>query len=408
VNTIGVLGGRWRASVSAAGSIQPWDGSSDLEWFIAADDRWHIPTREPTLRQRRLDSAPVIETRIKVPNGDAVHRVWCVADADGLTIVEIENDSSLPFAVAFNRGDLLSSRTPARTEIKGIDLPAGSVVFPVGHHTTVRFGLAHHGASVGRLPERLPSAMQVARGWTAITDSAGRLVLPDDAVMAEIARLRSELALSGPPSPADDPSGFLIGVGQLVRLGEQAERWVPDVADAVPSVARLPHGWESASALDGAALVLARADDSRALRDLGRLRSSAAVPFPTEAPTGRLLAWYEQRLARSTGNGTSGLFSADLLSGGIPAGWLGGDFDVHGLPVGHATTVSYAVRWHGDRPAVLWETEGPPVELTAAAVAPGWTTLQPRGEALWPALIRPGVPEATAFPGSDGSDISFT
>ncbi len=404
-NTIGVLGGQWRATVSGAGSIQPWDGSTALDWFIAADDRWHVPTAEPTLRQRRIDSAPVIETRIKVPNGDAVHRVWCVADADGITVVEIENDSSLPFAVAFSRADLLSRRRPAHMPIHGIELPEGSVVFPVGHHTTVRFGLAHDASRSGQLPDRLPSAAQVARGWSAITDRSGRLELPDETLMGTIAWLRSELALNGAPLPTADAVGFLISVGQLVRLGERAEPWVPAVADAVSQVARQPNCWETASALDGGAIVLAMAGEKRALGDLARLRSSAPVPFSPIVPTvvsalstgppngaldgvsvasiGRRLAWHEQCLARSTGFGTG-----EIVGGGIPSDWLGANFEVHRLPIGPATTVSYAVRWHGDRPAVLWEIEGPPVRLTASTVAPGWSSGEPAGEALWPRPVR--------------------
>ena len=67
-----------------------------------------------------------------MPNGDAVHRVWCVAEGGGFTVVEIENESGLPFAVAFTRGDLLTSRPPATVPIEGIELPHGSIVVPVG------------------------------------------------------------------------------------------------------------------------------------------------------------------------------------------------------------------------------------------------------------------------------------
>lgn len=385
LSTIGVLGGRWRATVTQAGVVHPWDGSADLEWFIAADDRWHKPTEEPTVRQRRVDSTPVIETRIKVPSGDAVHRVWCVADVEGLTIVEIENDSSMPFAVAFNRGDLLSSRSPADVPIQGIDLPQGSVLFPVGHHSTVRFGLMHDTSSTATLPDRLPSAMQVARGWTTILDAAGRVVLPDDDLMQTISYLRSELALSGPPAPDEDPAGFLAGVSQLVRLGELAEPWVPEVAEVVGRVARKAHSWETSTALDAAAIVLARAGESRALRDIARLRPNSMVPLPASPPTGLTLAWHEQRLARCVCIGT-----ADLLGGGIPDEWLGASFEVYDLPIGPATTMSYAVRWHGERPAILWETTGPIVPFTASIVAPGWSAAEPKGEALWPVQQQSG------------------
>ena len=72
-----------------------------------------------------------------------------------------------------------------------------------------------------------------------------------------------------------------------------------------------------------------------------------------------------------------------LLPAGIPTAWLGQGFEGHGLPVGPASTVSFAVRWHGAHPAVLWEVTGPPVELSAPAVDPAWRTSAASGEALW-------------------------
>ena len=394
--TTGVLGGRWRATVSPAGTVEPWDGSPPLHWYVAADDRWHTPEDEPTVRQRRIDATPVVETRVKVPNGDAVQRVWSVPDGGGCTIVEIENDSSLPFAVAFDRPDLVAAREPANVPIQGIDLPAGSVVFPVGHRSTVRLALAHDGVAAGSIRlDSLAPPLQVARGWTAILDRAGRLLLPDDALVEQVGALRSELALGGPALPADDAIGFLIDVAQLVRLGEQAEPWVPDVADAVAAAAREADSWDRAAALDAAAVVMARAGEDRALRDLARLGTLAAS-LPPLAPAGRVLVWNERRLAQPRSDGT-----ADLLSLGMPATWLGANFEVHGLPIGPSSTVSFAVRWHGDRPAVLWETTGPIVPLTASFLAPEWSTAERSGEALWPA-------PAGAPPIDSTGDISFS
>jgi hypothetical protein len=50
---------------------------------------------------------------------------------------------------------------------------------------------------------------------------------------------------------------------------------------------------------------------------------------------------------------------------------------------GPATTISLAVRWHGEHPALLWELDGDLVPLTAPAVAAGWTTRERAGETLW-------------------------
>ena len=73
-----------------------------LDWWIGADDRWHIPSREVAVRQQRLDASPVIETAMRIPGGDAVHRAYAVQEREPgrWSIVEIENRTSIPFAVA--------------------------------------------------------------------------------------------------------------------------------------------------------------------------------------------------------------------------------------------------------------------------------------------------------------------
>ena len=45
-----------------------------------------------------------------------------------------------------------------------------------------------------------------------------------------------------------------------------------------------------------------------------------------------------------------------------PNEWLGQGVEVHGVPSRHGT-VSWAVRWHGERPALLWEVDGGPGDL---------------------------------------------
>ena len=81
----GVAGGQWRATITGWGAVEPWDGSPAIDWFVAADDRWHRPQHETSTRQTVLQGTPVVETRVRIPGGDAVHRVYSVADAGGLT-----------------------------------------------------------------------------------------------------------------------------------------------------------------------------------------------------------------------------------------------------------------------------------------------------------------------------------
>jgi hypothetical protein len=66
----------------------------------------------------------------------------------------------------------------------------------------------------------------------------------------------------------------------------------------------------------------------------------------------------------------------------VPEAWRGRGLEAHGLPTALGT-LSFAVRWHGPRPALLWELEGEgPVRLRVPGLDPGWSTVDRRGDAL--------------------------
>ncbi|MEY2415114.1 MAG: hypothetical protein QOH53_448, partial [Ilumatobacteraceae bacterium] len=222
------------------GAIEPWDGSNAIDWFVAADDRWHRPQHETSTRQTLLDGTPVVETKVRIPGGDAVQRVYSVADDGGLTIIEVTNESTLPIAVAFTGGGLMSRRAPTSMPPQGIDLPADAVIFPIGHMSTVTVGRGHSGAA--SLREVLPSAVQVAHGWLAQTHRASRLQLPDAAMVAAVTAARCELLLNGPTGGLAegeaDPATFILGVAELVRMGDRPSIWVPDIATQLERLAR--------------------------------------------------------------------------------------------------------------------------------------------------------------------------
>jgi hypothetical protein len=123
--------------------------------------------------------------------------------------------------------------------------------------------------------------------------------------------------------------------------------------------------------------MLTAADEARAVRDVARIiagrRASAA---PRLIPEGVFaVPWLESQVADG----------GALFPRGVPSAWVGESIEAHGIQTGARSSVSLAVRWHGARPAVLWEQAGEPVELTAPVIAPGWGTREPVGEALWPA-----------------------
>jgi len=88
---------------------------------------------------------------------------------------------------------------------------------------------------------------------------------------------------------------------------------------------------------------------------------------------------------------------------------------VYNVPTGATSAVSVAVRWHGERPAVLWECTGTSVALRSSVLAPNWSSDAPTGDALWPAQAIPagmaaaGIPSFGDLSGGDlsGGGISF-
>jgi len=99
-----------------------------------------------------------------------------------------------------------------------------------------------------------------------------------------------------------------------------------------------------------------------------------AAALPTTAAL--VPVWVERHLV------TSDEHAAQVMPRSFPRACLGIDFDAHGLPIGLASTLSFAIRWHGERPAFLWEIRGQPMPLSYGA----WSTGELTGEALWPAV----------------------
>ncbi len=223
------------ATVDPAGAVHPVGASWSLDWAIGAEDRWHLAASEPSVRQRLVSLAPVVETVCKVPSGDAVARAYAIAagGAGGHAVVfEIENESPVPFVAVFTvrpthplgvgsvssiryehphvliderpvlvfdkpvarwstsdaPGDALADTLngaaldgpfePARSSL---GLATATFLLPVPHRTSVRV-LLYPDASRRDRPERVsvvPTAGQVARGWEAHTASAARVELPD-------------------------------------------------------------------------------------------------------------------------------------------------------------------------------------------------------------------------------------
>ena len=424
MRAVGVRGGAWLGGVNAWGDVFV-DGKERLRWFVAADDRWYRPSRETTVRQREISSVPVIETRIKVPGGDAVQRVYGVADFGGAIVVEVFNDSSLPFAVAFDRGDIAAMREPSPTGVQGIDLPVGSVVFPVGHHATMRVAILigdlernlERKISAQEL-ESLPSFEQVERGWLAALRVASRVDVPEASWESILTTQRCKLLLTagggttgnGESGSDDDFVDLILDRAERVKLGDKADQWVDEVAAATESVIRRCAKNRNAKWFDERAIVLAsmvlnRAGEKRGQKDIAQAWSrvvSDAVGsgdfgsvLRVDAEVGRdqianfsgvrQIAWVESQLVAQRHDGV-----IEICPRGIDAAWLGANFECHRLVASAEHLISFAVRWHGEKPALLWEIDGPAGARVAASAVDGtFSSVEMRGETLLSGFAAP-------------------
>ena len=410
MRAVGVRGGAWLGGVNAWGDVFV-DGQERLRWFVAADDRWYRPSRETTVRQREISGVPVVETRIKVPGGDAVQRVYGVANLGGAIVVEIYNDSTLPFAVAFDRGDIATMREPSPTGVQGIDLPAGSVVFPVGHHATMRaailIGDLERKISAQQL-ESLPSFEQVERGWLAALHVTSRVDVPEASWSNILTTQRCKLLLtaSGGGDSGDRGDDFvdlILDRAERVKLGDRPGEWVDEVARAAEQVLqrcakRGSTSWLDERAILSAGMLLHRAGEVRGQQDVerawSRLLGSRVADSTGARADGeinsvgreavekysgvRQIAWVESQLVAQRLDGV-----IEICPRGIDAGWLGANFECHRLVASTEHLISFAVRWHGEKPALLWEVEGPAGACVAAsAIDREFFSSEMRGETL--------------------------
>jgi hypothetical protein len=344
-----------------------------------------------------------VETRLRIPSGDAVQRVYAVADHGGLLVIEISNESTLPIAVAFTRNDILSSRQPSPLGPQGIELPKGSVVFPVAHGSTLRVALASPRATGGTVNlEQLPSSEQLQRGWLNSVERAGYALVADKSLSPLINRLRSDaLVLSGNHesewgtdlvgADATDDVAYLLTLHELVRMGEKVNHHLERVVDIVEALLRKNKKsaeieWDVERALFAARCILLALGEHRAAGDVlaSQQRLAPASALPNAAPKDiRVIAWLDEQLVSPRREG-----GAAVLRFGVPRMWLGVNMECHRVVASPEHTVSYGMRWHGEKPALLWETNGPfGLRLDAGATDSAWHSGEASGDALMAGFV---------------------
>ncbi|MEY2397520.1 MAG: hypothetical protein QOJ00_694 [Actinomycetota bacterium] len=312
-----------------------------LEWWVLGDDGWHAPRAAASLRQRAIERSPLVETTIRVPGGDVAWRVGAVVTGTGAVVVaECENRGSIPVAVGV-----------ARVE--------GDAVVSLDEHPVVHT-VTWRGAIEGASAAPLPDLATVARGWDALAGRGAQITTNAPTLDDALAIARVSL---------------LLHHGDLVAAGKRAER-------------------ATAAAVATALTLLGYEDEAGTLRAAARLKPPrkglpvvSDMSAPIDAATGDAVALLDSALlAARTVIGIRGAIvndttTVDCLSGYAPS-WRGRSVDVSHVPTNHGE-LSYAVRWHGDKPALLWEVlDAKRMTITAGALDPAWSTTATSGEAL--------------------------
>lgn len=434
------------AVVDEHGRLQTIDRGWSFEWGVGAQDRWRVAHETAGTRRHRINDAPVYETRLRISGGDVVARVAVANDGvSRVLVVEFENLSSEAVSVALlgraNGGEVSADRdfvsldgqvwiVPERraggvVAVSGAQDPwpgiqgspsaepvsalggevAAGLVMALPHRQSVKFQVVIE----GRAPTRTVSPTEIASGWAAVTADALSVDVAD--VGTAWRRILGDLVVQ---AGADDPhsSAEAAPVLDIAGLDGEADRARATVVAAIES-----------GRLEGMAAVAGlRALASRDLR-IGKpsgLDELADVLVATAADsldpeTARLLAWaleakspraaadarglaasikpgVEFQPATPAAAAASSVLSAlvldsrrnriDLL-GEAPPDWFGRPVDIRGFCTLWGR-VSFSVRWHGRRPALLWERTGShdQVELRCTGLDGSWSSFERQGETL--------------------------
>jgi len=238
-----------------------------------------------------------------------------------------------------------------------------ALLHPVAHRTRLRCALA-----VGR-PGRsvpveavdlalLPDPASAAAGWDAQRQRGMRVALPDPRLQQAVDAGRAALLLA-------------VDARRRPRSEEVAalEDWGFD-GEAVAAWRRL--------GIRARARASHRAPDPTPWSSIRTRLASASSTFTWPDGPAPLLGSVRDLLV-GAGVRTSNEDSAALLVE-LPVEWRGQSLEVHDAPT-RVGRVSYAVRWHGARPALLWECERP-IRLSAPGLDRAWSTTESRGETL--------------------------
>ncbi len=272
-----------------------------------------------------------------------------------------------------------------------------------------------------RLPNQVavlaPGAGKLLEGL-ALSGAAGEVREP-------LTVLSRSFFINLPGSPRE-AAAIMAAVGRAASLVDDAdllEGLLEPMAQITQLVERSGDSVATAEAFEGLANLLLVADQPEPAQDLfARAKSVLALADPAEAGSGismsspgastedghRALTELTTLAEEASPSGSWGDDSVDKaadfwiaarslliddqlnlsdsrslrLLPAFPHAWKGGDVEVHGAHIRFGR-LSFGIRWHGYRPALLWDLESEqPVTITCPGLDPDWSTTEHRGETL--------------------------
>lgn len=294
------------------------------------------------------------------------------------------------------------------------------------------------GPSLGE--RTVPGVDDINRGWTRHLESGVRIEVGDDQasdVTDALAPLQRTLLSLGPPATdtwewfvalcelgfIDDadqylealsdemPAHTVFAVGRWAELGgdlERVEQLLEPLARSAWTLRRtrhpviVPMGW-SVGMLAGAVRAAQAIDQPGVADEIAALTDITARPAPlaTVADIRAELAGASPTWFWSDGHHSAHAAhvlrcarhlmvdeshsSVDLVPH-LPVAWRGQPLEAHQVPVAGGL-LSWGLRWHGPRPALLWEldrTSEARFEIKVPSISDEWSSLDDNGEALLP------------------------
>lgn len=390
---VGALGAPMHATVDALGTVQPLDARISIGWWVGDNDLWRQPT--PTTTRAADLSAPLVQTTMRVAGGDAIARVYGVGGPSSALVLEFENDSPGPVVLALvvqfterrdpvrvhdsslRIGDLAMqfSTRPRRRAVAdspdalfaavksggaadiddaglgdGGDCLHEALLFAVPHGTRWRAVLGDSDATAPLPdPRAIPSFEECRNGWARALDRGLRIDVPDERLQASVDRARASALLRSARGARHD-AGLCAVLEDWGFDREAAHLWSQLSWRARRRARRRP---------------TVVAEPWLAVRRVVAEEHADSEPELLESVRSVMITDHQDEIQ---------------LAPHVPVDWFGAPFGVTDAPTRRGP-VSYAVRWHGDRPALLWDAP-PGVPLRAPALDTGWCGSGGRGEAL--------------------------